>query len=195
VTPDTKPLPKQRKRSPHLVPWIVVGLIIVIALVVSTLVVKGLRADDSDTAGNNDKSQSSTQKVPSDKNSDTSGDDKSDDDSKKEDEKKNQVPEVTVGQTTQLNITQWSIQVDVSQKLGAVWYSLEGDPPSAFLTSSLIDQLPEQCAQMRSQFGFIKHSDGSLDVMKPDKTCQADPQLYNEIWGLLDAAANTARPM
>lgn len=183
VTSDTKPLPKQHKRSPHALPWIVVGIVVIIALIVSTLLVRNLRSNTDDEATKPDNSSSNSQPSP---------DDSEDDE---EEPAEPEVPDVEVGQTFPLRITQWGTQVQISQKFGGVWYELSGDPVAAHLSAPIIDQLPEECAEMRTQFGFTQNSDGALGVMKPDAKCDADPQLYNEIWGLLDAAAATAEAL
>lgn len=190
VSSDTKPLPKQRQRSPHLVPWIVVGVVVIVALVASTLLVRYLRPAASEPQTPPAATKPSTPAPAPDADDDA-------DDPEKEPAKpaKPKVPEVEVGNTFPLRITQWEKQVQISQKFGGVWYELRGDPVVAHLSAPLIDQLPEACADMRDEFGFTQNDDGSLGVLKPEATCDADPELYNEIWGLLDAAARTSEPL
>ena len=181
MTADTKPIPKQRTRNPHLIPWIVVGLVVLVALVASTLAVQALRGSDapeppSATAPVEPQPEPEPEPGPVEIEPVTP-----------------EVPQVEVGDTYEVNITQWNRTIDLSLKLRGVWYLIEGE--NVILTAPLIEQLPESCAEMRTGFGFTQDGEEGLQVVKPDAVCTEDEQLYNEIWGLVDAAAQTSRAM
>lgn len=168
------------KRS-AILPWAIVGVIALLALLGAAFFVTAQQsAGEQSTvqqSTDGDSGQSSTKdssKIPTAEPVPTS-----------------EVPEVEVGQTLTLHITQWNKQVDISSKFGSTWYQLQDGNTKAQLNSALIDSLPESCAEMRTQFGFELAED-KLTVLKPNQTCAAATELYNEIWGLLDAAAKTA---
>ena len=181
---DTKPLPKQRQRSPHTLPWLVVSAMVIVALVMSAVLVRVLRTEEPAAAPEPAPEKPNVQPIAP-----------SEPVEEEPEEDPNAAPEVTVGDTYALRITQWELEVHMSGKLRGSYYELIGDPPRAIITNPLIDSLPEECADMRRQFGFERHEDNTFTVMKPENTCEADTALYNEIWGLLDAAAKTVQPL
>lgn len=181
---DTKPLPQQQRHQGSL-PWVIVGVIVVLALVASALVIHFVRnQQQSDSARSSQTAPAETEgegSASSNQNDEEESSSQSDD-----------VPMAEVGGTFQLRITQWDQQVALSHKLGGVRYELKSGPDRVVLSADLINQLPASCAQMREEFGFLKTASGKFEVLKPQQVCKADRELYNEIWGLLDAAAKTA---
>ena len=169
-----------------LVPWITVGIIVIVALVASTVLINSVNAAKTETkqttsetaSTSSDKEEKDTATVDKDKETVAVPD-------------PDTAPSVEVGQTINLNVSQWGLSVDISSKFGASHYQLIDNNNKLQLNSGLINSLPESCSAMRSQFGFIKDESGKLSVMKPEATCQDATQLYNEIWGLLDAATKT----
>lgn len=170
--PEVEGTPR-RARNPHMVPWIVVGLIVVVALVISTVIINVARGGDDDQGA--DPGPTATQE---DGQTDSDGQDESEDDP-------DAPPRVDVGDTFTLDIQAWGVSAEVSSKFGQqVFYSFEGD--NLILSSEVIDSLPEECAAMRSQWGATKVGD-SYEVLKPETRCDAAPELYDEIWGLTAA--------
>lgn len=167
-----------------MVPWIVVGLLAVVALVVSIVVVNVVRggADEAEPTP----TTSSSEPAPS---TDSDADSDPDPDPDPEERESNKVPDVNVGATFTMNITQWNASSEVSNKLGGdARYRIDGD--NVILNSSLIEQLPEACSAMRNQWGATR-SDDSFSVLKPVERCDEAPELYDEIWGLMDAFAKS----
>ncbi len=104
------------------------------------------------------------------------------------------VPQVDVGPSIYpIPITQWGITVDKSQKLGSVNYTEQGD--SVMFDITLAQSLPESCAAARQGWGLRKLDDGKLEVIRPEPRCSDTDAaaVYDEIWGLMDHMAKSAR--
>ena len=179
----TKQLPEvdgsaPRKRNPHMIPWIVTGLIVIVALVASMVIVNIVRASSSDAEA---PAPTQTQ------NPSASAD--ADQDPAEETEDPDAPPPVEVGNTFELPIQNWGVTAQVSSKFGnQVRYTFEGD--NLILNSEVIDSLPDSCAAMRQQWGIQKDGD-SYSVLKPAERCADAPELYDEIWGLTAAAVDS----
>lgn len=189
----------------RLIPWIVVGIIAVFALFgaglfLSTLnsesAITSTAADDTDKAVNNagaatdrDNSASYSEHETG---SSTNSIDSSASSANSQSSSAQRAPEVTVGSTYQLEIAQWDKKLEVSSKLNGLRYELVDNNTRANLSLDLAQSLPESCAALRSQFGF-KLEGNKVKAIKPQATCPAAPEVYNEIWGLLEAAAKTAQ--
>lgn len=166
-------------------PWIIVGAGAAVAIIASLFVVNAMRGGSepapvppttttetsSPTSGQTTTSPGPTKPTPT----STAG----------------QVPPVDVGPTMNMPVTQWNIQVDLSQRLGQTYYQLEGD--KLLLSTALIDSLPASCA--KQPWGMSKIAGGKFEVLKPTQKCAAAPELYDELWGLMDAMVKTARPL
>lgn len=102
------------------------------------------------------------------------------------------VPQVEVGPTMTMRITQWNTQVELSQKLGlTASYSIP-DGVNLTLQTSLIDSLPATCSK---DWGMTRRDDGTFEVFKPAERCEAAPEVYDELWGLMDAMVKSARSL
>lgn len=179
------------RRTSRFVPWIIVGAGAVIALVVAILIVGSLSGGGSEPAPTAAPTTESQQTQPS-----TPGESDDPDDPGESTQPTRTpptaVPEVEVGPTMNMPVAQWGIQVDLSQRLGlTVSYSIP-DGVNLVLASSLIDSLPASCSK---EWGMTRVDDSTFEVYKPAERCEAAPALYDELWGLMDAMAKSARPL
>lgn len=162
-----------------MVPWIVVGLLAVVALVISIVVVNVTRAGESEA----EPTPTPTESAPAPTES-------NDADPEPTEEPDDGVPDVDVGPTFTMAITQWNATSEVSNKLGGdTRYTIDGD--TITLNSSVIEQLPSECSAMRTQWGATRSGDNSFEVRKPEERCDEAPELYDEIWGLMAAFADS----
>lgn len=179
--PVTEKTPRVRdKRPPNFIPWIIVALVVIAAVSISIVLVNNARAGDSVA---NEPAVTPTETSP-DASVDPVPSTEPEDDAEPEEAEDEGVPEVAVGDTFTMPIDVWGVSAEVSGKFGSVTYSIAGD--DLILSSALINSLPDECAEMRTQWGATKTADG-FEVLKPAQTCEAAPEVYDEIWGLIDA--------
>ncbi|MBT1018154.1 hypothetical protein KJY77_03250 [Canibacter sp. lx-72] len=157
-----------------ILPWITVGVVTIIAIALSTILIKigeaGHTREQETAAQQKESAQENvppTVHVP-----------------------KLKTPQVNPGSTYAFSITQWGVTVDLSAKFGSARYELKDGV--AILSSDLINSLPQECAPLREQFGF-KREGSKLTALKPAAQCEVALEVYNEIWGLLEAAVTTQR--
>lgn len=190
----TEPKRTGARRAPQALPWIVVGAVAVIAIVVSIVLVNLARGDaGANEATTGRPSTTAPSATPSPTPSSDAEED-ADGAGNAEDEDPNEVPAVEVGPTSTLDIPAWGVTSQLSQKFGMTSYVIP-DNVNLQLSSPLIDSLPEECAAMRSQWGVTQGADGSYTVLKPAERCEAAPELYDELWGLTDAFAKSVTPV
>lgn len=169
-------------------PWIIVGLVTVVALVASIVVLNLARADEDPSSTAAPTTQEPTTSKPA---TSTSA---SDDEEEDEDRPADEVPEVEVGPTGEMNVPTWGITAQISGKFGWPQYVINGE--QLVLTGSpLIESLPDSCAAMRQQWGIQRTADGKYEVLKPAERCEAAPELYDELWGLTDALVQSVVPL
>lgn len=183
--PETKA--KQKKPDHPAKPWIIIGIVVVLALVASAIIVSIVRGSDDAPAPSPTPSPTAAPS-PTETTSPTPSPTESPEPPEDDD-----VPSVDVGRTFTMQVPTWNIEVDVSQRLSDISYVIEGD--SMVVSSSLIDSLPASCSAMRTQWGMTRVSANSFEVLKPDERCDEAPELYDELWGQLDAMAKSARPL
>ncbi|WP_449277963.1 hypothetical protein [Leucobacter sp. GX24907] len=172
-----------RQRPAALVPWIIVGAVTVVALIVSIMIVTTVRGTDE---AEPEPSPVPTTQAPVGPTADPepSPDPESEDPG-------DEVPSVEVGSTFTMPIDAWGVSAEVSNKLGSVNYQFSGENNDTLLLSSeLIQSLPDSCAAMRSQWG-VRKSGNSYEVVKPSERCEDASAVYDEIWGLMDAMVGT----
>ncbi len=186
-------------RSRHLIPWLLVAGGVVVALLVAFFVVSSLSGDGRTANDANSNSEASNGGQNTSPNGDTGKGDSNTKPSTSPSEKpttkpatppSTKVPSVEVGPTMNMRVDSWGIEVDLSQKLGDTRYQITGE--DLVLTSSLIASMPATCA---GDWGMTKAADGTFQVLKPAERCAAAPELYDELWGLMDAMVKTARPL
>ncbi|MBK0417871.1 hypothetical protein JD276_02325 [Leucobacter sp. CSA1] len=167
-----------RQRSPHMVPWIVVGIIAVVALIISIVIVTVARSGEG-AASDGGRTPTQTEAPATEEPEETDAPDEE------------SVPSVDVGDTFDVPIGAWGVTAQASQKFGSIWYDLQGE--NLVLSSPLIDSLPDSCAEMRSQWGITRTPAGEYEVLKPAERCEAAPEVYDELWGLTAAMAESIR--
>jgi hypothetical protein len=179
----------ERGRSSAAKPWIVVGAVAAVAIVLSIVVVNLARGSgDPEPAAT---TAPTATKTPSPSKTTTPTPEKSE---TPEEPKKDAVPKVEVGPTSSLPIPAWGVSSELSQKFGSTSYSIP-DNTNLRLESPLINSLPESCAAMRTQWGAKRLEDGTFEVAKPADPCADAPELYDELWGLTDAFVQSFKPL
>ncbi|MGK0716680.1 hypothetical protein ACR5KS_11595 [Leucobacter sp. W1153] len=169
-------------------PWIIVGVGAIIALVASIFIVNSLGSagDPAPTAA------PVTTEAPAPEDTPSSAPSPSDDPESSV-PTGDQPPSVEVGSTMLLDVPQWGISADLSSRFGQTSYMIDAEN-RLVLTSALIDSLPESCAAMRSQWGIVK-VDSTYEVLKPAETCADAPEVFDELWGLTAAIVESIRPL
>lgn len=173
-------------------PWIIVGLVTVVALIASIVVLNLVRAGEpaetasSETAITTDtsSSQSASKSPTTERDSEKT---------KTTEKESNKPPAVEVGTTGEMNVPLWGITAQISGKFGWPRYEIRGEQ-LVLLDSPLIQQLPDSCAAMREQWGVERTAQGGYEVLKPAQSCAAAPELFDEIWGLTAAMVETIQP-
>ncbi len=171
-------------------PWIVVGIVAVLALIASILIVTTARTGTQDPEpGSAPTTQEQTTTT-----SPTTSEPGETQEPETEEPDENRVPSVEVGPTTELRIEAWGATSQLSTKFGMTSYTIP-DNVNLVLSSPLIDQLPPSCAAMRDQWGATRLENGTFTVRKPAERCEAAPELYDELWGLTAAFVESIAPM
>lgn len=180
------------RRTSRFVPWIIVAVGAIVAVVVAIFIVTSLSGggnpEPAPTAAPTTESPTSSQpSTPSD----------SDDDGEQGGSTQptrapaTTAPQVEVGPTMNLPVADWGVQADLSERLGlSVNYRLDGQ--NLVLSSSLIDSLPASCSK---EWGMTRTAAGDFEVLKPAERCAAAPAVYDELWGLMDAMVKSVRPL
>lgn len=189
----TKQVPAAEKRSTAALPWIVVSIIAILALVGAFLFVNSL--SDGDTA------PVETDEPVAPEETDEPPVEETPEETDAPDLPE-EAPAVDVGDTISLDIGyNIEITVEASQKLDPYeWYIPDTTRQYVTWSSTLMQSFPESCAAMRSSttqspWGIEQDETGTWGVVRPEGTCEADPELYNEVWGLMQAVADSAKPM
>lgn len=207
-----KPQPVSRNANPEkqgskALPWIIVAGVAVIAIAVASLVVgivNSNRHAATQLASEQTNSQTKQQSKPS--NSSSSAETKTgENDSAKQEETTQQTkqkdsdkataeaPKVDVGQTMEMPIGPWNATSQLSQRFGMTYFNIP-DGTNLYLSNDLLKSFPDSCATMREGWGASKQEDGTYKLLKPAGNCTAAPELYREIWGLLQAWVDTIKP-
>lgn len=180
------------RRTSRFVPWIIVAVGAIVAVVVAIFIVTSLSGggnpEPAPTAAPTTESPTSSQpSTPSD-----SGDDGEQGGSTQPTRAPaTTAPQVEVGPTMNLPVADWGVQADLSERLGlSVNYRLDGQ--NLVLSSSLIDSLPASCSK---EWGMTRTAAGDFEVLKPVERCAAAPAVYDELWGLMDAMVKSVRPL
>lgn len=191
------------ERRSKFLPWIVIGVISIIAILISLIVINtmGNRSErpeptpsvaspDPDptpepTAPTTDPAPT-TEPTPTPPPAGTNPDDAID------------TSGVVVGETWTADVPYegWNVTIDVSSKLSPWTYVLEGaDNRRLILNSELIDKLPASCDHLKSKWGIERVGDGEFVPYTPQEMCEENESLYIEILGLVRAIPPTIQPM
>lgn len=192
--PPTRPVPAAKKRSTPALPWIIVGAVAVLALGGAFLVVKAISGDDA--------KPEATTEAPAPTTSAPSGEESEAPEPTPEEPEEPKAPTADVGPNPiSMDISYAGISVESSQKLtNPLWFYQAGPPERVMFESGLMNSFPDACAAMRSPvgqspWGIEKGEDGTWTVVRPAGTCSADSKLYDEVWGLMQAVADSAKPL
>lgn len=172
-------------------PWIIVGVVALVAIILAVVVVTVARGggDSAATRTTAPKApKTSTVPKPEPKTPEVT--------ETPEAPKEGEVPKVDVGQTMELRIPSWNVTSQLSGKFGQTSYSFpHNDNVTLILDSPLINSLPESCRAMRTQWGVTRLESGAFEVAKPAERCTEAPEVYDELWGLTDAFAKSFKPL
>ena len=186
--PGGSDAPGDSDRGAKAKPWIIVGIVTVVALIASIVVLNIARGNDAPEA----ETPSTTQEI-------TTAPTKTPTPTKKPETEKptekpaDKAPTVDVGPTGEMNVPTWGITAQISGKFGWPNYEIRGEQ-LVLLGSPLINQLPDSCAAMREQWGIERTAAGGYEVFKPETTCAAAPELFDELWGLTAAMVDSVQP-
>lgn len=189
------PATKQRGQKPDsdrgakMKPWVIVGIVAVVAIIASIVVVNIARGT-GETEAEKPAAPTTTQ-TPTTPSPTPAPDDE--DDGKKDEKKDDGVPKVEVGPTNTMQIGPWNATSEISQRFGSVSFNIP-DGSNLVLSSDLLSQFPDSCADDRDGWGATKNGN-DYEVLKPANRCTEAPELYDEVWGLVDAWVDTIKPM
>lgn len=169
-------------------PWIIVGVVAVLAIIGAIVVLNMARgqADPAPTAAPTTTPTTTPTTAPT--TPSTQPTEKPETEKPDEDE----VPSVDVGDTIPFPIGPWNATSQWPQRLGGASFNIPTESDLR-LTGDLFNSFPAECAAMRTEWGATKLANGSFEVAKPATKCAAAPELYDEVWGLLDAWVKTIK--
>ncbi|GAA3594374.1 hypothetical protein GCM10022198_17740 [Klugiella xanthotipulae] len=176
-------------RNSKAFPWMIVSIIALVAIVIAVFVVvivNGARSDEPEAVETTSVLTSApvaTSTPPA---------------VEEETPVNSDVPEVEVGPTKSLAVSQWGVTFDYSTKLGAPAYSIEGD--TVLVDTALVQTLPESCAAARVGWGFSRTTAADAThvnqvgeyyygIAMPTSGCSEDSALFDELHGLYAALA------
>lgn len=175
-------------RSPHLIPWIVVGMVAVLAILISVIAVNVSRGNGADATLDPAPTAVSVKPAPA----PTSQPEPSADPAP-ETHPDDRAPNVDVGSTSTMAIPQWDASTEVSGRFGSLNYMFEGETMK--ISSALTDSFPASCgAEMKTGWGVERVNGTSYRVVKPATQCADSPELFDQIWGLTQAMADAIKP-
>lgn len=199
---QTRPVPARTKKKTPIVPWIIVGIVVLLALIGSLFVVNMVNNNDakqdstSETTSNDPASE-----APSDSPSESPAEETP---TETEEPATDEPPKVDVGaDPIKMPVAPANISIETSRKFtGSVgWYVPAGFTDDRVMISSpFMNDFPDSCSAMRapemnSPWGIQKGADGKWTVVKPETKCADAPELYDEVWGLMQAVADSAKPL
>lgn len=195
--PPTMPVPAADRRSNSALPWVIIAVVAVIALVAAIFVVSTMnRADEVDPETTVETPQTPDPESPA-----VDPTEEAPEETQAPEPEATEPPRVEVGPTVAMEISCVSIAVEASGKLEPNgWFCPGGDTNRVTWESRLMNSFPESCAAMRSPslqspWGIEQDETGKWIAVRPEGTCAADPELYNEVWGLMQAVADSAKPL
>lgn len=185
------------ERSPHFIPWITVGAIAVVAIVVSIVLVtvfRGAPAPETDTPTTGQDESSEVSEAPTVQEPPAKEEPKVDDNSGAP-VVVGDAPKVDMGSNAvEVEIGPWKVKAKFAAKFGYFEFTVP-EPNTLLLTSPWFDEFPDSCKDMRTQFGITKIDDNTYEVKRPAQTCAAAPELYDEVWGQIAATIKTFKPI
>ena len=191
----TKPVPANRKKSGAALPWIIIGAVAVLLLIGAFIFVNTMTGSDDPEPVPTPEAPATEDPVP------TPSETPSEEPTAEPEPTATEAPAVEVGETGTMEISYAGISVDFSYKLSNIqWFYQAGPPERVLIETGLMNSFPDSCAAMRSPvgqspWGIEKDPAGGWSVVRPEGTCAEDPALYDEVWGLMQALADSAKPL
>lgn len=172
-------------RHPALVPWIVVGGVAILAILISIIMVNVTRSSNAEA----EPAPTSEPVVVSPAPTNTA----SPKPTVEPEPEADTAPTVDVGNTSEMRIDQWNAVTQVSGRFGALNYVVEGE--TMRITSALTDSFPASCGPtMKTGWGVERVGGTTYQVVKPASKCADSPELYDQVWGLTQAMADAIKP-
>lgn len=185
----------QQERNPHIVPWLVTAAVSVIALLVSFLVVAGVKSskeEPSEAASTEvEEVEEPELVVPEPVEEEEEAPVEEPVDPNRPDDSID-VSSNIIGDTFRVDVQDWGMSFDASTKLGSVRYTIP-DGSKLVLSSDLIDSLPAGCD--RDSWGVEKVDDDKVTYLSPQKMCTENESLYIEILAIVKHLAETQKPL
>lgn len=179
---------KNEARTKKMGPWLLVGAVVVIAIIVSIVTVNMSRGSEPARVAESPRpstAEPSSSPEPSTTEAPVAPE--------PSEEPTDGPPEVEVGETLTLNIAPWGVTSELSSRFGTTNFNIP-DGTNLVLTSDLLSQFPDSCSDLRDGWGATKNGN-SYEVLKPSGTCAESPGFYDEIWGLIAAWVATIKPV
>lgn len=179
------------ERSPHLVPWVVTGIIAVVVILAAVIALNVLRgpggsAEETTEPAPKPAPTQTTTSQPTPKPTESTKPQNPDDEI--------DTSYVNVGSTFEMHIAQWGVTVDVSLKYGGDFQYEIRDGSKLMIDSTLVRSFPASCAAMRTGWGMERVDNGaSFRVVSPQQECTENPSLYAEVLGLTRAMVESHR--
>lgn len=192
--PATQPVPEVKKRGGMLLPWIIVAVVAIAALVGALVFVNM----NTSKAGDKEPTGTSTEQPSDQPTTDAPSETPSEE---PETPEVTEAPAVDVGETYPMEISYAGIEIQGPAKLNPnAWYVPTQTGDEVMFHAAVMGSFPDSCADMRSvegksPWGIRKEADGTWSVIRPGDGCAAAPELYNEVWGLMQAVADSAKPL
>lgn len=182
--------PGNRGATSSRLPWIIVGAVAIIAIIVSIVVVNVARGSDNAPEANTNTTTTEPEATQPETPEPTPT---TPEKPAPEEKPKDEVPSVEVGPTNVMLIGPWNATSQLSQRFGSASFVIP-DNVNLELSSGLLDSFPESCKAMRTAWGATRLDDGTYQVRKPAESCAEAPELYDTVWGLTAAWVDTIKP-
>lgn len=168
-------------------PWVVVGVVALVAIIGATFLIGGLRG------GAEEVTPAPVEKVePVAPTPDTNVSEDEKPEEVVEEPKTDEAPTVEVGATYPIPVPQWNASFDLSDRLGSsCGYNIEGE--NLVMCTDLVESFPESCSALRTGWGITRLADGKFELLRPEGTCADAKALYDNVWGLMQAAADSMK--
>lgn len=168
-------------------PWVVVGVVALVAIIGATFLIGGLRGGAEEVAPAPVEKVEPVAPTPE---ADVTEEEAPEE--VVEEPKTDEAPTVEVGATYPIPVPQWNASFDLSDRLGSsCGYNIEGE--NLVMCTDLVESFPESCSAFRTGWGITRLADGKFELLRPEGTCDDAKALYDNVWGLMQAAADSMK--